>query len=159
MNNETMSYVTRFSKSRYNETMHNPRYLRTIRVIRVTIPILLYMLLLVACGGGGGGSATADPAETVERYLQAKVESDAETIQRLLCSEMEDVLEREIHTFDSVSDVQLEDAACQQEGDSTTVRCDGRIVALYGAEETEFPLTAYRVVEEDGEWKWCGEAP
>ena len=36
---------------------------------------------------------------------------------------------------------------------------DGRIVALYGTEETEFPLVSYRVVEEDGEWKWCGEAP
>ena len=154
MNNGTMNHVTRFGKSRYNETMNNPRHPRTIRV---TIPILLYMLLLVACGSGGG--TTADPADTVERYLQAKVDSDSETIQSLLCSEMESVLEREIHTFDSVSEVQLEDAACQQEGDSTTVRCDGRIVALYGAEETEFPLTAYRVVEEDGEWKWCGEAP
>jgi hypothetical protein len=112
--------------------------------------------MLGGCAGGGG---TSDPADTVERYLQAKVESDAGTIQALLCSEMESVLEREMHTFDSVSEVRLEEAACQQEGDGSTVRCTGRIVALYGTEETEFPLTAYRVVEEDGEWKWCGEAP
>jgi hypothetical protein len=112
-------------------------------------------VLLAACGGGAGAG---DPAETVERYLQAKVESDAEMLQGLLCSEMESVLEREIHTFDSVSEVRLEDVACQQEGDSSTVRCGGSIVALYGSEETEFPLTAYRVVQEDGEWKWCGEA-
>jgi hypothetical protein len=114
-------------------------------------------LLLAACGGEGAGAG--DPAETVERYLQAKVESDAAAIQALLCSEMESVLDREVHTFDSVSEVRLEEAACEQEGDSSTVRCQGRIVALYGTEQTEFPLTAYRVVEEDGEWKWCGEAP
>jgi hypothetical protein len=114
--------------------------------------------LLAACGGGES-AGTGNPADTVERYMQAKVESNAGTIQSLLCSEMESVLEREIHTFDSVSEVRLEDAACQQEGGGSTVRCTGRIVALYGTEETEFPLTAYRVVEEDGEWKWCGEAP
>jgi len=138
-----------------NETMNNknPRGPRTVRVIRVTI---FLCILLAACGGSGG---TADSAATVERYLQAKVDSDAATLQSLLCSEMESVLEREIHTFDSVSEVTLEDAACQQEGNSATVRCDGRIVALYGTEETEFPLSTYRVVEEDGEWKWCGEAP
>jgi hypothetical protein len=113
-------------------------------------------VLLAACAGSTGAG---DPAETVERYLQAKVESDAETLQGLICSEMESVLEREIHTFDSVSEVRLEDAACQQEEDSSTVRCDGRIIALYGTEQTEFPLAAYRVVQEDGEWKWCGEAP
>jgi hypothetical protein len=49
--------------------------------------------------------------------------------------------------------------ACVFEEATSTVRCDGTIVALYGTEETEFPLTAYRVVQEDGEWRWCGEAP
>jgi hypothetical protein len=125
------------------------------RGLRLTF---LGALLLAAACGGANGAGTADPAAAVERYLQAKVESDGDTLQTLLCSEMEDVLEREIHTFDSVSEVTLEDAACRQEG-AGVVRCDGRIVALYGTEETEFPLTAYRVVEEDGEWKWCGEAP
>jgi hypothetical protein len=37
------------------------------------------------------------------------------------------------------------------------VDCQGKIVALYGAEQTEFPLGAYRIVLEDGQWKWCGE--
>ena len=115
--------------------------------------ILLLSLILVACGGGG------DPAEAVEGYLQAKVEGDAEQIRALLCSEMESVLDREIHTFDSVTGVTIEGMACQRVGDGDVVDCQGTIVALYGSEETEFPLVAYRVVEEDGEWKWCGEAP
>jgi hypothetical protein len=108
----------------------------------------------VACGSGAG-----DPAETVENYLQAKVEGDGEALRGLLCSEMESVLERETRSFESVSGVNIEGMACVFEEATSTVRCDGTIVALYGTEETEFPLTAYRVVQEDGEWRWCGEAP
>ena len=120
--------------------------------MKTVLILLLLALVLVACGGEG------DPAETVESYLQAKVESDREQIQALLCSEMESLLERETRTFESVAGVELENMACQRAGDSDVVSCDGRIVALYGTEETEFPLVSYRVVQEDGEWKWCGEA-
>jgi hypothetical protein len=120
--------------------------------MKTVLVLLLLALLLAACGGEG------DPAETVERYLQAKVDSDRDQIQANLCAEMEAMLEREVRTFESVSGVELEDMACRQVDDSDVVSCDGRIVALYGAEETEFPLVAYRVVQEDGQWKWCGEA-
>jgi hypothetical protein len=124
--------------------------------MRTVLVLLFLVLILAACGGAG------DPAETVERYLQAKVAGDRQQIQTDLCSEMESVLEREARTFESVSGVELEGMACQLAGDGggdeAVVSCDGRIVALYGAEETEFPLVAYRVVQEDGEWKWCGEA-
>jgi len=118
--------------------------------------VFLFMLALIlaACGGSGGG----DPAQTVEGYMQAKADADAETISQLLCSEMEGVLERESRTFESVSGVHIEDMACEQVGDSQVVTCQGKIVATYGTEDTEFPLASYRVVEEDGEWKWCGEA-
>ena len=114
---------------------------------------LLLILMLAACGGGTAG----DPAQTVENYLQAKADGDAETIQQLLCSEMEGVLERESRAFESVSGVHIEGMTCTDAG-SGKVSCTGAIVATYGTEDTEFPLTAYRVVQEDGEWKWCGEA-
>lgn len=113
------------------------------------------IIILAACASGG----TGDPAQTVEKYLSAKVEGDTAALQTLLCSAMEGDLERESKTFESVSDVNIEGMVCEREGESDTVRCSGKIVALYGAEETEFPLTSYRVVQEDGEWKWCGEAP
>jgi hypothetical protein len=118
------------------------------------IGLLLLALVLVACS-----AEDSDPAESVEKYLQAKVEGDATQIRSLLCSEMESVLERESRTFESVSGVTLDGMDCQRDGESDVVRCQGKIVALYGAEETEFPLVSYRVVQEDGEWKWCGEAP
>ena len=115
----------------------------------------MIILILAACGGAGEG----DPADTVENYLQAKVDGDSEAIGTLLCSAMEANLERESRTFESVSDVRIVDMACERVGDSDTVSCDGKIVAQYGAEETEFALASFRVVQEDGEWKWCGEAP
>lgn len=127
---------------------------------RITLTLLLMLLtVLAAACGGSSSSGGGDPAKTVERYLTAKVGRDAETVRALLCSEMESVLERETRAFDSVSDARIEGMACTAEGDGTTVRCTGTIVASYGTENTEFQLTAYRVVEEDGEYKWCGEAP
>jgi hypothetical protein len=123
-----------------------------MKYAKLLLPILL-ILLVAACSASSG-----DPAQSVEQYLQAKAEGDAGTVRQLLCSEMEGLLERESRTFESVSDVRIEGMACQQVGDSDVVSCAGKIVATYGAEDTEFPLASYRVVEEDGEWKWCGEA-
>lgn len=112
------------------------------------------LIILIACSHTGPG----DPAKVVEAYLEAKIASEDDTIRRLLCSEMEVHLEREQRTFESVTGAHTEGMACTASGDAS-VRCEGNIVALYGTEETVFPLTSYRVVEEDGEWKWCGEAP
>lgn len=114
---------------------------------------LALALTLAACAGGSGD----DPAKTVERYLQAKVEGDEQVVRSLLCSEMEANAFQEINAFTSVSGAHIEGMKCQWKEGADVVACEGKIVATYGAEETEFPLTAYRVVKEDGEWKWCGE--
>lgn len=122
------------------------------------------LVSLAACGGGSGGnSATADnPARAVEDYLEAKVSGDQDGIRAGLCAEMESVLERELRTFESVSNAAIENMSCASDDPAaeaeTVVRCSGEIVALYGTEETTFPLAAYRAVAEDGEWQWCGEA-
>ena len=123
-------------------------------VISLFCVFILLLVALAACGGEAPG--VADPAATVERYLTAKVSGDADTVRALLCSEMEADLERETHTFETVSDARIEGLACEAV-DADTVRCDGRILASYGTETTEFALSSYRVVEEDGEWRWCGE--
>ena len=129
------------------------------------LSLLVFSLLLfnlVACGGDGSTNASSDPAaRAVENYLSAKVHGDAEAIRAGLCSEMEANLEREMRTFESVSNATIEDMSCASDdpaaASETAVRCSGEIVALYGTEETNFPLGAYRAVIEDGEWKWCGE--
>jgi len=118
------------------------------------VVFMLFLLLLAACGGDGGGEEAA--VSTVEKYMQAKVATDADTIRALLCSEMEANAERETLTFQGVDNPRIEAMACTFDGEAT-VSCTGKIVATYGTEDNEFPFTNYRVVQEDGEWKWCGE--
>lgn len=125
---------------------------------KTVLLVIGYWLLvtgLVACGGEAAGDAAAT---TVERYLTAKVAGDAETVQALLCSEMEKDLLRETQAFTSVTDAHIEEMACTKAADRDIVQCTGTIIALYGAEQTEFQLSSYAVVQEDGEWKWCGES-
>ncbi len=113
--------------------------------------LLIGLLLLAACGGAG------DPAPMVENYLRAKVAGDADTVRALLCSAKEADLEAELRTYAIAEGVKIEEMACQRVGESDVVQCNGRVVALYGTEENIFPLASYRVVQEDGEWKYCGE--
>lgn len=126
---------------------------RTSNWMALLICAALAAGLLAACQGQPTGPA---PEQVVEDYLQAKISGDRETIQRLLCLEMEDRLEAEVSSFSAVSDVKIEGMACEPAGEGL-VRCQGKIVAAYGNEQTEFQLASYHVVEEDGAWKWCGE--
>ena len=114
---------------------------------------MLLVFVLAACASGGAGG---DPAETVERYLQAKIDSDRDTVQGLLCAEMERNLEREVASFSGV-DARLEGMECTFDEASSSATCTGEIIATYGTEARSFPLSTYRVVQEGGEWKWCGE--
>ncbi|MBC8099020.1 MAG: nuclear transport factor 2 family protein [Armatimonadetes bacterium] len=113
---------------------------------------LLGALLLASCG-----TPAPDPADAVERYLTAKIASDEPTLRALLCSSKEADLAQEVASFASV-EARMDGMVCQRDGDSDVVRCEGQIIAVYGGEDTVFPLTSYRVAQEDGVWKWCGEA-
>lgn len=121
----------------------------------IHIGILIFALVAVLTGCTTGSDS---PEKTVERYLQAKVARDETTLRSLLCAEMESLLVREVSAFATVSDARIENMTCKREDGQDTVTCTGQIVATYGREQTTFPLTSYRVVQEDGEWKWCGEA-
>lgn len=115
--------------------------------------MLLSGLILTGCGGG------KDPAKVVEHYLAAKVGQDEDTLRNLLCSQMEDSLEMELFSFASANEATIVDMACSRRENTNLVDCKGSISLSYGEEQNEFPLGTYRVVEEDGVWKWCGEAP
>jgi hypothetical protein len=123
--------------------------------LKTQVIVLLAILCLVteACGG----SSVSDPAESVTKYLQAKVAGERETIRGLLCATMEADLDREALSFSGV-EANIQDMQCQREDNKDIVACSGKIVAVYDGENTEFPLSRYNVVQEDGQWKWCGEA-
>ncbi len=115
--------------------------------------LLMTLFMLVACAGEG------DPSKVVQNYLQAKVDSNATELRSLICSSMEGDLAREVASFASVK-ASLPEVACttgNTENGYTLVSCTGKIVALYGTENRDIPLSTYRTVKEDGEWKWCGE--
>ena len=114
--------------------------------------IILIAFILGACTAESSNEDVA--GQMVEEYLQAKVDSDEDTIRSLICSELESSITREVSSFASV-EASIEDMACTLDGD--IVSCTGEIVAVYGTENREFPLTSYKVVQEDGEWRWCGE--
>jgi hypothetical protein len=129
---------------------------------RSALLMLMGALVLTACGGGENTSVsdqgTTDArGQVVIDYLTAKLASDRDTLRDLLCSDMESRLEEEALSFSSV-DAELRDASCAGNANSDTVTCTGVIAATYGTELREFPLTTYRVVEEDGQPRWCGEA-
>lgn len=134
--------------------------------------ILLIALLsaaLTGCDSGmpAAGTPAASPtaesapddaaARAVESYLTAKIAGDETTIRALLCSDMEADLPREVTAFSTVSDARIDDMVCTVNAGGATVTCTGAIVATYGLQDETFPLSTYRVVQEDGEWKWCGE--
>jgi hypothetical protein len=121
---------------------------------RAAWKFLCLLILLAACTASGAG----DPAKVVESYLTAKVAADETALRPLLCSSMEGDLQRESTSFAAVK-AKLDGMNCARQGDSNIVTCTGKIVVTYGTEDKDFALGSYQVVQEDGQWKWCGEAP
>ncbi len=123
---------------------------------RRLIPLLALasLLLLVACSGGGTGT---DAAKVVEQYLTAKIAGDRDAMAPLICAALEPTLDLETSSFSAVK-AQLEGMNCTFDEAASTVTCAGEIKAEYGLETRSFPLSTYTVVQEDGAWRWCGEA-
>ena len=134
--------------------------------------LIIMVVTIAACNGGNGDSddntdttqSTApenpEAVTAVENYLQAKVNGDEDGIRQNICADMESAISQEASSFASV-EASLEEMSCTFIGTGTSgelVTCTGQITALYGTESQSFPLSTYRVVEEDGEWRWCGEA-
>lgn len=107
-------------------------------------------LLLSACAGG------ADPAQTVIKYLQARVDTDASGMRALTCAAREAEVERLAQSF-AGRDAKLENVQCTFDAANKTASCSGNIVTSYNGERQAFPIGKYQLVEEDGTWRVCGE--
>lgn len=125
--------------------------------VKIGLMMAAAVLMLVACGGDAGAG---DPGAAVVDYFQAKVDGDRARLGQLLCAEREGDLDQEAMSFDGV-EARLEEVGCianAAEGETPeSVTCIGAIMAVYGGEDTAFPLGTYRVTQEAGEWRWCGE--
>ena len=117
--------------------------------------VIFANLFLTACA-----SNTNAPVSTVENYLNALVEKDANRIPTLVCGAWEDDALIELDSFQAVT-ARLEGLACEQtgtDGDIALVHCTGSIIASYGTEDQEIDLSVrtYEVAQEGGDWLVCG---
>lgn len=118
--------------------------------------VILLLALLAACGG----NAQDVPGRAVETYLQAITEGNEERIATVSCADWEETARGEVAAFVGVK-ARLEGVQCTARsatGDEAVVDCQGKIVATYNNEDSDFPLEgrSYRVIQEAGEWRVCG---
>ncbi len=121
----------------------------------LTIFALLFLILFALFG-----CTQADPTTIVQAYLQARVEANVGKLRSLSCADWEAQALEQAELFESI-DASLQGVDCRIEGEDgayTLVACDGKIVTTYNGESREWALTRYRTVQENGEWKMCGEA-
>ncbi len=117
--------------------------------------LLLPMILILA-----GCATEADPADTIMKYLEARLASDVDQLRELSCAAWEQQAVMQADSFKSI-DASLEDATCKAngtQGDMTVVECTGKIVYEYNGEHNERELGNFLVTQENGDWKMCGEA-
>ncbi len=129
-------------------------------MIRRVLALSLFAFLLAACNSTPASDTPSggDPAasQAVLRYLEAKAAADRDGVRAVLCSTMESQLDIEALSLSGLN-ARLEGASCTTDAGNATVTCTGAIIAEYGTETRELPLAQYNVVQEDGEWRWCGE--
>ena len=127
-----------------------------MRTFSLILLIVFTTLAVSACASNNDNA----PVQTVEAYLNALVEKDADRLTTLSCGEWEQEALLELDSFQAVS-ARLEGLACEQtgtEGDTALVLCNGNIVATYNDEDQQLDLSVrtYQVVQEGGEWLVCG---
>jgi hypothetical protein len=115
------------------------------------------MLVLSGCSGS---SAKGGAIKAVESYYQAIAGQDAQQLNNVTCAAFLETAQVEYDSFAGVK-TELQDLSCQdagKEGDSSLVKCTGKVVATYISEKMEFPIDdrVHKVQEQNGSWKVCG---
>lgn len=119
--------------------------------------LIVIGLILTACAQQ---SVSTGPGPVMERYLEARVAADEDTLRSLACSTWEAQASLEAQSF-RAANAELQEMRCYENGttgDLTVVTCDGKLLTTYDGETRERALGSYMMSQEDGEWKMCGEA-
>ena len=125
------------------------------KITPIVVLTCMTAILLSACG------KAADPAaKTVENYLTALVNKDANTLSALSCATWESSSLLELDSLQAVA-TRLENLSCaatSTQGTTTHVVCQGKILATYNNEDQQFDLSVrtYQVVQQGGEYLVCG---
>jgi hypothetical protein len=125
------------------------------KMARRIVPMLALVFILSACGQSNNGAAGA-----VENYLNALVNKDASRLSALSCAEWEPSAQMELDSFQGVT-TRLDGLACKAtttDNNTTSVICQGKILATYDNEDQEFDLSVrtYQVLNQGGEFLVCG---
>ncbi len=118
-----------------------------------TLALFVLLFILAGC------AQSTPPQDVIVQYLEARISTDETALRALSCTAWESRIPLELNSFRGREAV-LEDVACttrESTDDEAVVSCSGQIVVTYNGEQDTFPLGSYRLVNEDGEWKMCGE--
>jgi hypothetical protein len=123
----------------------------------MTLAGILICLTIAGCQSRMAGQ---DAPATIEAYIQALLERDLNKAVNLSCASWEEQARVEYNSFEAVKST-IEGLACEDAGgeaDATLVKCEGVIIANYGAEDLRIDLAGrtYQLKQEAGEWRMCG---
>jgi outer membrane lipoprotein-sorting protein len=125
----------------------------TAHIAKITM-LILAAIVLASC------ASENNTVSIVETYLHAIVDNDVERLAELTCAEAESDAITAATSFKG-TDAEIQGMQCSvsevNEG-YNIVECQGKIVVSYQAELREFPLSRYRVIQQDDVWRVCGEA-
>lgn len=129
---------------------------RMRKILLCVLVLMIASLVLTACSS----KKTDPPVKAVEDYLNALVAKDTDRLPSLVCGDWENDALIELDSFQAVT-ARLDNVACKQtgtDGDTTLVKCNGKIIASYNNEDQELDLSVrtYQVVQEGGDWLVCG---
>jgi len=98
--------------------------------------------------------------QTVQDYLQARVQSDETQMVNLSCADWEAQARIEATSFKSMN-AKLEGVTCQvtsSDANNALVSCQGKIVTAYNGDTRDWPPAPgqFKLVLQQGEWRMCG---
>lgn len=123
---------------------------------RLCLLAVMAALVLAGCAASGKSGAV----QAVESYYKAIIDQNPDKLSAVTCKDFEEKARTELDSFNGVK-IEMQGLSCKETGASggfTQVHCDGQIVATYGQEKMNFPLSdrVHQVKNESGDWRVCG---
>ncbi len=128
--------------------------------MRKVISFLIAGLALILAGCGGAGAAGSGAVKAVESYYNAIITQNSDQLNSVTCPEFHEQAQTELDSFQGVKS-ELQGFSCKEsgkDGDMTLVKCNGKIVATYGSEKMDFPISdrLHKVKNNGGNYQVCG---